>query len=174
MIVFIEVIDRADVKSHAVPAADRRRRLIIEFAADDELVRHLLLQQPAEIPIVFVVGAAAVIDPVPAASVGRPVIEALLQPKRKIEARVTGPKTTAQVSSRDLDEWKGTDLRTNSFFVLLNEPVFEAELGIAVAELGRAAGRAVERHRRNDVELSVWNKAVVELDCRAHSRRIAA
>ena len=56
------------------------------LAADGQLLGHLLLQEPAEEPIIPVGGVVALIDPIAAAAVGRPIAEAFLYPERKVGA----------------------------------------------------------------------------------------
>ena len=62
MIVLIEIVDRADIKSGLVFSADRDCGLIKNFTADGELFRHLLLQQPADEPKILIHRTAAVVD----------------------------------------------------------------------------------------------------------------
>ena len=165
--------DAADVKAGGVFSADRIGGLMKKFAADGKVLRHLPLQQPAEEPIILVVGAAAVIDPITAAAIGQPIAEALLHPNGKKSAHMAGAKALGLVSGRQFEKRKHADHRRRAVFVFLDESILEAQLGIAIAELGRAAGRTVERHRRDDVKLPVGNDAVVVFECRPDARCVA-
>ena len=49
------------------------------LAAYGQLLGHLLLQEPAEEPIILVGGVVPLIDPIAAAAIGRPIAETFLQ-----------------------------------------------------------------------------------------------
>ena len=65
MIVVVNVVIAADIKSGAVLSVNFIRGLMKYLTAERQLVGDLPLEQPSEEPIVFVTGAFAVIDPVP-------------------------------------------------------------------------------------------------------------
>src|SRR6516164_8086115 len=120
MIVLIEIVDRAYIKSGAVPSSNHGGGLMKNFAADDQLFRHLLLQQPAEEPIILVHRAAAVVDPIATAAIGCPVTRTFLHPDWEERAIVTGPETFALVATRNFKKRKYSDhreLHENDFIV---------------------------------------------------------
>ena len=107
MAVFTEIIDCTDVKSSsgstAVRAAENDGCGLMEYlAADSQLPGHLPLQQPAEKPVITIERIVAVIDPVTATAVGRPIAEALLNPQREVCAHVAGANATALASGGKL------------------------------------------------------------------------
>ena len=51
----VKIIDGADIEARAVLSSDRIGGLMENFTTDGQLLRHLLLQQPAEEPIILVV-----------------------------------------------------------------------------------------------------------------------
>src|SRR5579863_5493907 len=170
----VDIVDGTEVESGVVLASDRVGGLMEKFAADGELFRDLLLQQPADEPVILIERAAAVIDPIAAAAIGGPIAEAFLQPDRQIDADVTSAQPAALVAGRQFDQRKHADHGPQALVVLLDEAVLEAEFGITVAELRWSAGRTVERDGRDDMELAVGNKAIIEFPGRADARSVAA
>src|SRR6202050_2466382 len=176
--IVIKIVDGAYVEARGGLRVNRirgaesdRRGLVEDFAADSELLRNLTLQQPAEEPVVAICGAVAVIDPVTAAAIGGPLAEAFLNPERKIGAHIAGTEPASHVAARKLDERVDTKHRPPIALVFVNEAVFEAEFGVAVAI---AAGLRVERQRRNNVRLSIGDDAVIVLPGRTLALRVAA
>ena len=82
------------------------------LSADGQLFGYLPLQQPAEEPIVAIGRVVAVIDPVAAAAIGRPIAEAFLNPERKVGAHIAGTERAALISGRKFEERKHADHRT--------------------------------------------------------------
>src|SRR6202161_4674827 len=176
--IVIKIVDGAYVEARGGLRVNRicgaegdRRRLVEDFAADGELLRNLTLQQPAEEPVVAICGAVAVIDPVTAAAVGGPLAETFLNPERKIRPHIASAEPAIHVAGRKLDERINADHRPPIVLVFVNDAVFEAEFGVAVAI---AAGLCVERQRRNYVRLSIGDDAVIVLPGRTLALRIAA
>jgi hypothetical protein len=167
MVVFIEVVDRPDIESGAVPTAGFVGGLMEQFSTYDQFVGHLPLQKPAKEPKVLVIRAAVVVDPVSSAAIRRPIAEALLHPKWKVHADVACPQASDLISCWEFDKGKNTDLRTRSVLVFLDETIFEPKLGVAVPELPRPAGGIVEGQRRDDVQLTIGNEAIVVFESRS-------
>jgi hypothetical protein len=94
------------------------------------------------------------VDPITAATIGGPIARALLNPDRKKREDMACPEPTGFIPSWQLDERENGNLGSRTLLVLLDEPVLEAEVRVAVAESGRATRRAVERHRSIDGELA--------------------
>src|SRR6516225_2842528 len=162
MIMLIEIVDRAYIKSGAVFSSNHGGGLMKDFTTNDQLFRHLLLQQPAEEPIILVHRAAAVVDPIATAAIGRPVTRTFLHPDWEERAIVTDPETFALVATRDFKKRKYSDHRGYALLVLLNKPIFETEFGIAITELVGSPGGKVECPGQDNVKLPIRNKAVVE------------
>src|ERR1700722_15686652 len=178
--IVIEIVDGADVEARGGLRVNRisgaegdRRRLVEDFAADSELLRDLTLQQPAEEPVVAICGAVAMIDPVTAAAIGGPIAETFLNPERKIRAHVAGTEPAIRVAGRKLDERINTEHRPPVTLVFIDEAIFEAEFGIAIAKLRRCPCGTVEDHRRDNMNLTVGNEAVIVLPRRTFTLRVA-
>src|SRR5579872_2345414 len=119
---------------------------------EHQLLGDLILQLPAEEPVVVVSGTR--IDPEPAAPVRLPTVpEALLNPHRQEHASLAGAKAPARVARRRFKERKHSDHRRS--LALLKEPKFRTELGVAVAIGLGATCRIIKCDRPDDVELKV-------------------
>src|ERR1700684_3980192 len=179
--IVIKIVDGAYVEARGGLRVNRicgaegdRRRLVEDFAADSELLRDLTLQQPAEEPVVAICGAVAMIDPVTAAAIGGPLAEAFLNPERKIRAHVAGAGPAIHVAGRKLDERINAEHRPPVALVFIDEAIFEAEVGIAIAKLRRCPCGTVECHRRDNMNLAVGDEAVIVLPRGAFTLRVAA
>ena len=75
---------------------------------------------------------------------------------------MAGAQAPMCVPAGRLDKWEDGDLRPPAFLIFLDEAVFDAELGIAVAEPDAAAARLRERQGRDDMELQVGRCAVID------------
>src|SRR5208282_92751 len=109
MIVVVKIVDRADVETGGVFSSDCIGGLMKNFTPDNKILRHLLLQQPAEEPIVLVVRAAAMIDPIAATAIGSPIAKAFLHPNRKVRADMASAEAAGLVASRNFEERKHPD-----------------------------------------------------------------
>ena len=96
----VEIVDCADVESRGRPSGGAVGRtecncggLVENFAADRQLLRDLPLQQATDIPIIAINCIIAVVDPVAAAAIARPIAEAFLDPNWKIGSGIAGAET---------------------------------------------------------------------------------
>ncbi|HVA35054.1 MAG TPA: hypothetical protein VNG52_02375, partial [Stellaceae bacterium] len=86
---------------------------------------------------------------------------------------VTGAEPTMGVAGRCIEQREHADHRPPALLILLDEAVFHAELGVAIAELGAAAVRMVESNRRDQMHHDVRYDAVIDLDAGQRARGIA-
>ncbi len=107
----------------------------------------------------------------PAASVGRPRSETLLDPEwhQRLDAALA-ESALLRPGWQD-DEGKDPDLRTPSALDLINEPQLCAEFGVTNAVLCRGAAGPIERSRDDGVQLQARQCAVVHFEVRERAGR---
>jgi len=173
VVVFIEVVDGAEVEPRAVISINRLGALMEYFSGHREFVSDLSLEQPAKKPIILIAGTAPV-DPITAASIGGPIAKALLNPHREKREHVACPESAVCVAGRQNNLRKYRSLRSPTVTVLVDEPILETNWRVAVSDLRRAAGRTVERCYSVNRELAIGNETVIKFYARQSPSRVAA
>ena len=142
-----------------------------DFAAELQVVRHLIQRHAAEEPGIF--ARRSRIDPDPAAAVGCPFADGLLGPNRQEGSNHAVAQSKLLVSGRDFEERVDGDHRGQAMLILLDEPVFHADLGIAESEMG-ARRRPDIAQLRLDMQLNIRKHTVVGVDQRQGRSPIGA
>src|SRR5262245_21396962 len=81
VVVFIEVVDGAEIEPRAVVSIYRVGGLMEYFPTYGKFVSHLSLEQHAREPKILVT-YTALVDPIPATGIDGPIAETLLRPDR--------------------------------------------------------------------------------------------
>src|SRR5262245_28393815 len=173
MVVFVEVVDGAEIESRAVVSIYRVGGLMEYFPTYGKFVAHLSLEQHAREPKILVT-CTALVDPIPATGIDGRFAETLLRPDREKPQDVACSQPTALVTAWQLNEGEDGNLRSPTMLILLNEPVFKADRHVAETELNGVIRRAVERDRCVDRELAIRDETVIQFKRRQTAGRIAA
>ena len=88
--VLIEVIIAADTKTRLIHRVNVICGLMKYLATEGQFIGELLLEQPAEEPVVLIAKIIILVDPIATTSIGRPIAKAFLHPDRQEQADVAG------------------------------------------------------------------------------------
>jgi len=162
MLVFGEINNGSHIERRVVAPAILHGGAVINFAADEDVVPHLILEHhAAKFPVMV---ACARIDAVAAAAVSRPLAETFLDPQRQECLPFAAAQAARAVAGRGFDQGENAGLRERGR--LLEKPEFDAQFGVAVTVLRIAVFRGVVGQRRDEVELHVGDDAVIDFEVR--------
>ena len=100
VIVFVEVIIAANREARLIRLSDVISGLMKYLATKRQFIGELLLQQPSEVPVILVTKSVALIYPVTAAPICRPITKIFLNPYGKEDAGMARSKTAVWVACR--------------------------------------------------------------------------